>query len=167
MSTGLEQVRQIMADYLNSRGVAAVTAWGAGPRQERTEPVVVVSLQGCRVEPAGFQDYLGERYDEERDRWEERYGRKARITFGLDIYAGEKGDGQGVQEAFDALAEALLLDAPEGLTVEEFSCGQTGYDGDSRRLKRPVQAVCAAYLCATAHNGGAFTEFELRGVLKQ
>lgn len=167
MSAGLERVRQTMADYLNSRGVTAVTAWSAEPRKERTGAVVVVSLQGCRVEPAGFRDYLGERYDQEQDRWEERYGRKARITFGLDIYGAEKGGGQEIQQAFDTLAEALLLGAPEGLAVEEFSCGQTGYDPDSRGLRRPVQAVCAAYLYAVAQDSIIFTDFDLRGVLKQ
>ena len=42
---GLEGIRQVMADWLNDRGVPAVTAWPVSPRQEREEPVVVVSLR--------------------------------------------------------------------------------------------------------------------------
>ena len=87
MNTGLEQIRQTMADYLCQQGVPAVTAWPAAPRQEWTEPVVVVSVRGCRAGSASFQDYLGERYDEASGRWEERYGKKAELTFGLDLYA--------------------------------------------------------------------------------
>ena len=90
MSAGLEHIRQAMADYLNGQGVNAMTAWPAAPREEREEPVVAVSLRGCQVGPSGFQDYLGERYDESTGRWEERYGKKARLTLGLDIYAPEK-----------------------------------------------------------------------------
>ena len=52
MSAGLESIRRSMADYLNKRGVAAVTAFPAALRQEREEPVVVVSLLGCRAEQA-------------------------------------------------------------------------------------------------------------------
>lgn len=166
MSAGLEGVCREMADYLNSRGVPAVTAWPMEARRELKQTVAVVSLRGCRVEPSGLQNYLGDRYDREPGRWEERYGRKARITLGLDLYAPEKGDGAALQAAFDALAEALLLGEPEGLTVEEFSCGQTARDGESRRLKRPVEAVCTAWLSAVQHLDGGFTDFELRGVAK-
>lgn len=167
MSAGLESIRRVMADYLRQRGVPAVTAWPADQRQEREEPVVVVSIRGCKASPASFQDYLGERRDEATGRWEERYGRKAELTFGLDVYAPEKGDGACVQAAFDALAGVLISGGPEGLDLREFSCGQTVRDGESRRLKRPVEAVCTAWLCAVSDAGGAFADFELRGVVKQ
>lgn len=167
MSAGLESVRRVMADYLCERGVPAVTAWPASRRQEREEPLVAVSIRGCKVGAASFQNYLGERYDERTGRWEERYGRKAELTFGLDIYAPEKGDGDCIQAAFDALAGVLISGAPEGLELREFSCGQTVRDEESRRLKRPVEAVCIAWLCAVSGADSAFSDFELRGVVKQ
>ena len=167
VSAGLESVRQVMADYLCARGVPAVTAWTESRRQEREEPVVVVSIRGCKAGAASFQDYLGERYEEQTGRWEERYGRRAELTFGLDIYAPEKGDGDCLQAAFDALAGVLILGGPAGLDLQEFSCGQTVRDGESRRLRRPVEAVCTAWLCAVTNADGAFTDFELRGVAKE
>ena len=167
MSAGLEGIRQVMADYLNSKGVRAVTAWPAGPRTEQEGPVAVVSLRGCKAGPAGFQNYLGDRYVEETGRWEERYGKRAELTFGLDIYAPEKGGGEAVQEAFDDLAGALILGGPEGMDLQAFSCGQTTRDPERRMLRRPVEAVCTAWLCAVADTGGAFVDFVLRGVVKQ
>lgn len=166
MSAGLEKIRQVMADYLNERGVPAVTAFPAVLRQEREGAVAVVSLKGCRMGPSGFQNYLGDRFDPETGRWEERYGRRAELTFGLDLYAPERADGEELQTAFDALAGALLPGGPEGMELAELSCGQTVRDVEHRRLKRPAEAVCIAYLTAGAGLDGAFTDFELRGVMK-
>ena len=167
MSTGLQNVRERMADYLNGCGVPALAAWPAGRAEAPEEPVVVVSLRGCRVEPAGFQDYLGERYDQSTGRWEELRGRKAELTLGLDLYDGRDGDGTGLQTAFEALARALLQGEPEGLALVEFSCGETEYDQTSRLLRRRAQAVCRTCLYAALQEGGVFTDFELRGEWKQ
>ena len=97
MSAGMEQIRAQMAEHLNSHGVVAVTAWPDSGRTEEGRVVAVVSLRGCQVGPAGFQNYLGERYDQETGLWQERYGRRARLTFGLDLYAPKQGSGQQVQ----------------------------------------------------------------------
>ena len=166
MSAGLEHIRRNMADYLKEQGICALTAWPANPRQEQEEPVVLVSLRGCRAGPACFQNYLGDRFGQESGCWEERYGKRAELTFGLDIYAPEKGGGEAVQRAFDALASVLILGGPQGLEVQGFSCGATVREAESRRLKRPVEAVCSAWLCAVSSGDGGFIDFELRGVLK-
>ena len=167
MSTGLEQIREKMADYLKAHGVRAVTAWPGEPKKEWEKAVVVVSLRGCKAGSSGFQDYLGEHLDAASGRWEERYGKRAEVTLGLDIYAPERGGGEAVQEAFDALAGALILGGPEGMDLREFSCGQTVRDGERRLLKRPVATVCAVMLWAVEDAGGGFIDFELRGVVKQ
>lgn len=167
MSAGLGEVSREMAGWLSARGVPAVTAFPALPRREETRPLAVVSLRGCRAVNSGFQNYLGERYREETGRWEERYGHWAELTFGLDLYAPERGDAETLQRAFDTLAGVLLLNGPEGMELKELSCGETLRDGESRRLKRPVEAVFALCLSAAADAGGIFTDFELRGVVKE
>ena len=70
------------------------------------------------------------------------------------------------QRAFDALADALTRGCPQGLSLVEFSCGETVYDKQARLLRRPAQAVCQAYLHAVARPGGLFVDFELRGEVK-
>ena len=64
------------------------------------------------------------------------------------------------------LAQALLSGGPDGLAVQEFSCGETVYDQGGRLLKRPAQAVCGAYLYRNVRSGEVFLDFELRGGLK-
>ena len=166
MSAGLEGVRRAMAEYLEGQGVRAVTAWTAADRQELAQPVAVVSLRGCQAGPAGFQDYLGQRYNRETGQWEERYGKKVVLTLGLDLYGPVKGGGQALHDAFDKLAGALLQGGPEGLAVREFSCGETGYDTGGRLLKRSVQAVCETCVYRVSCDSGEFLDFELRGGLK-
>ena len=109
MSAGLEAIRERMAEYLKGQGVAAVPAWPGAARERQDGPVTAVSLRRCQTGPAGFQDYLGERYNESTGLWEEWYGRQATLTFGLDLYAPAREDGEALQAAFDALAAALLV----------------------------------------------------------
>lgn len=66
MSGGLEQIREGLTAHLNGKGIRAVPAWSGTARTFPCGPVAAVSLRGCRWGPAGFQDYLGERYDRRR-----------------------------------------------------------------------------------------------------
>lgn len=164
--TELERIREAMTAFLKGEGVAALTAW-PGEDLERPEgPVTAVSLRACQGGPGGFQDYLGERYDQESGQWEEIYGRRTELTFGLDLYAPAEAEGEVLQTAFDALADALTRGCPQGLSLVEFSCGETVYDRQARLLRRPAQAVCQAYLHAITRPGGLFVDFELRGEVK-
>ena len=140
-----------------------MTAWTGRERERLTRPTAVVSVRKCQVGPAGFQDYLGERFDRDSGQWTELYGRKAELTFGLDLYAPPSTGEAGLQAAFDKLMEALAGGGPGGLILREVSCGETGYDTAGRLLKRSVQAVYDTYLYAVAQPGGAFLDFEIRG----
>lgn len=166
MSTGLEQIRERMAEYLREMGINAAAAWPGESRKRQEEPLVLVSLRECQVEPAGFQNYLGEFYDRQTGLWEERYGRTARMTFGLDLYARAENDGEVLQKTFLEVTQALTRGAPQGLCVETVSCGETAYDSQSGGLKKSVQAVCRGYLYTIDREGQIFVEFELRGGMK-
>ena len=161
-----QAVREQMAAFLRQQGVDAVCAYPEERRNRRSGPVAAVSLRACQGGPGGFRDYLGERYDQETGLWQELYGRRAQVTFGLDLYAPEEGDGVALQQALDALTQALAQGGPGGLAVQEVSCGETTYDTRQRLVKKTVQAVCQAYLHAVTRPGGLFVDFELRGEVK-
>ena len=167
MSAGLERVREEMVEFLQKRGVDARPAWPGERRRELEGPEVVVSLRGCRMEAAGFQNYLGEGFDPGSGRWVEHYGRRAELTLGLDLYAPVKTGGEGVQAAFDTLAGAVLEGGPEGFDIRELSCGETEYDENGRLLRRKVQAVCGCLVLARGEENGVFLDFELRGGLQR
>ena len=163
MSGGLEQIREGLTAHLNGKGIRAVPAWSGTAQTFPCGPVAAVSLRGCRWGPAGFQDYLGERYDPEAGRWEELYGRRVKLTFGLDLY-GERAQGdQALQAAFDSLAGALHREGPPGMRLLELSCGETEFDRAAGLYRRAVTAVCQGYLYAVADEGGTFLDFVVRG----
>ena len=158
-----ERIRERMAEYLTGQGIDAVCAYPDQRRLRRTGAVAAVSLRACQGGPGGFQDYLGERYDAETGRWQELYGKRLQVTFGLDLYAPEGAGAAGMQAAFDALAGALSGGGPPGLRVKEFSRGETSFDQALGLFHCPAEAVCTAYLYAVAEEGGAFLDFVVKG----
>ena len=160
MSGGLENIREQMVDYLKEQGVQAFAAWPAGERPVQEGALVVVSLRGCQAGPAGFQHYLGERYDERTGLWQELYGRRVTLTFGLDLYGESAGE---LQTAYDRMAEAFQWEGPAGLALRELSCGETEFDRAAGLYRRAVTAVCQGYLYAVADEGGTFLDFVVRG----
>lgn len=163
---GLEELRREMAEFLNGQGVCAVTAWENGPRAKREGAVAVVSIRACTGGPAGFQDYLGERLDEESGRWEEWYGRKAEITFGLDIWAPRMGGEEVCAAHFSRMAQVLTLGGPEGVRLREISCGETVFDETEGMFRCPAKAVGLVFLRARADESGMFTDFTVKGTRK-
>lgn len=167
MSKGLDRIRERMTQYLRDRGVEAMNAWPQGERARRDTPAAVVSLRRCQAGPSGFQDYLGQRFNEETLRWEDLFGRKAELTFGLDLYVRAQAGEQALQACFDQVLDALQAGGPEGLTVLETACGETEYRPEERLLVRTAQVKCSACLYAVTEPGGLFLDFEIRGGIKQ
>lgn len=159
----LSQICASVVQCLKEGGVDAVNAWGLEHQTRRAGAVAAVSLRGCSGTPSGFQDYLGERYDPESGRWKELYGRRAKLTFGLDLYAGGRDGAQQCQTAFDAMMETLRDGAPLGWKLESLNREETRFDEQQGLFRCPVQAVCEAYLYAVKEENGSFEDFEVRG----
>ena len=157
------EIRERMAEYLNGQGIDAVCAYPDQRRLRRTGAVAAVSLRSCQGGPGGFQDYLGERYDQESGQWQELYGKRIALTFGLDLYAPQPGGAAEIQAAFDRMAQALRQEGPPGLRLLELSCGETEFDQGAGLYHRSVEALCQGYLYAVAEEGGAFLDFIVRG----
>lgn len=157
---GLQELREALAAFLKERGLEAVTAWGSERRLRPGGPVAAVSLRGLESGPPGFQDYLGERYNAQAGCWEELYGKRVELTFGLDVYAATA---EGVQAGLDALHAALGEKGPAGLCPVGVSVGETAYQSGSGRYFCPVQAKFSAWAVAISREDGSFLDFEVRG----
>ncbi len=157
---GLQELRGALAGFLREHGLEAVTAWGPERRPRAGGPVAAVSLRGFESGPPGFQDYLGERYDEAKGGWEELYGKRVELTFGLDVYAASA---QGVQAGLDILQEALGEKGPAGLYPVGLTVGETAFQSGSGRYCCPVQARFWVWAVAVSREDGAFLDFEVRG----
>ena len=162
---GLEQLREEVAEYLREAGVDAVTAWSSENRTRRNKPVTVVSLREVQGGPAGLADYLGEWLDPETGKWEELYGKRAKLVLGLDLYAPERAGEAGCAAAFARLSEALTGGKPAGLAVQELSCGETAFVREQGLFRCPAQMTCRVFLYAKLIEDGVFTDFEVRGSL--
>ena len=157
---GVQELRQALARYLTEKGLEAVTAWGEQRRCRPGRAVAAVSLRGMECKGSGLQDYLGERFDGDRGQWEELYGKKVELTFGLDVYAATA---QEVQAGLEALGTALEQRGAAGMAPVELSAGETEYQSESRRYVCPVQARFSAWATAVSRGEGEFLDFEVRG----
>ena len=158
-----EQLVEELAGHLKEAGLDAVTAWQEESRARAGDAVVSVSLRGVKSRESGFQGYLGERYNEELGRWEDRYGKELEITFALDVWGATA---RQVRMGAEKLRLSMEQGGPEGMTAVEFSSGETGYDSRERRYVCPAQAVFRVWAEIWTGEEGSFLDFEVRGESK-
>ena len=106
--TTLTLLRQAMTEFLTAQGIPALTAWPQGARSRREEPVAVVQIKEVEAAPAGFQNYLGQRYDSQRHLWTERWGQRVTVKFLLTLYSPRAAGEAGCRDLLDQVAAALL-----------------------------------------------------------
>ena len=158
--SAIQNAAETFAAFFRERGVNAAAAWPETAWNEDGQPLLLVELKHWEGGPAGLQDYLGQRWNQEKQTWEELYGKKAEAVLGLGLY------GTTAEECLSLLeeaAEALRRARPEGWTVKRLTCGETAYDQDCGRFVRRGELTAEAFLYAIADEAGAFLEFEVRG----
>ena len=159
----LEQLQGELAGILSRNGIQAETAWPEGRRMGLDGPVVLVSLEKLTSAPAGLQDYLGEQLDETTGQWKDLYGRRAQLTFTMDILAGPEVGAQPCRQVLDELVHSLQREKPAGLTVQELESEELEYDEKEGLLKLRCRLKCEGWLCTAGDEAGTFLNFTLRG----
>ena len=120
---GLAALRQAMTDYLTAQGVESMTAWPKEQVGALTVPLAVVQVKEVEAGSAGFQNYLGQRYDAESRRWTEAFGQKVSVKFLVTLYSPRQDGERGCRALVDRVAEAFLRGGPEGFAVAGAICG--------------------------------------------
>ena len=120
---GLAALRQAMTDYLTAQGVESMTAWPKDRVGALTAPLAVVQVKEVEAGSAGFQNYLGQRYDAETRSWTEAVGQKVSVKFLVTLYSPRQDGERGCRALVDRVAEAFLRGGPEGFAVAGAICG--------------------------------------------
>lgn len=155
----LSELRDSLADYLRQKGLNAVAAWGE-QRRVRNGAAVAVSLRRLEGGDAGFQNYLGERFDEASGQWEELYGRRAELTMGLELHAPTMAE---LHRCLERLAEALRQGSPDGFGEAELTVEEPAYSAEQREYLCAVEARYTVWLEEVHREEEAFLNFEVRG----
>lgn len=159
----LDELQAELAATLSRNGVQAISSWPEGRRIGADGPVVLVSLEKLNCASAGLQDYLGQRLNEATGQWQDLYGRRAQLTFTLDILAAPRVGAQECRTAFEILVRCLQTEKPAGLSVRELASEELEYDEKEGLLKLRCRLKCEGWLCAAGHEAGTFLDFILRG----
>lgn len=159
----LDSLHSALASFLEERGVPAMASWTQGRRQRLQEPVVLVSLKQMECSPAGLQDYLGEKLDEDSGQWKELYGRRARLGFALDIIAPPGTPAGECRGLFEKMVRVFQTQKPEGLSIQEMTAKELEYDEKEGLVKLSSELGCDGWLCAWGDEAGTFLDFTLRG----
>ena len=163
MTLQMQAICESMTDFLRSEGVPALTAWPQRGRQRVEDPLVVLDILQFKAEPSGFRNYLGDRFDPHAQTWQELYGQRADVTFGLSVYSPAGQGAARCREALETLTQALFQRGPAGLTFREISWEKVFYDGDTGAFRCEAAAQCSALLYAITDEQGTFLDFEVRG----
>lgn len=161
--TTLSLLREAMTSFLSEKGISALSAWPGTARLRSDGPVAVVQVQGIEAGESGFQNYLGQVYDQSRGGWKERFGQRLTIHFAIDLYSPEAYGEAGCREVLDEVAEALQVGAPAGFTVERWSMGEIRYEEKSRRFRGRLTAQCRAVLVASSDEYGSLLDIGIQG----
>lgn len=163
----LEQIQQELAQFLNEREVPAVAAWPDGRAREPEQAMVLVSLEEVKCTSSGLQDYLGQWADEPGGEEILRYGRRAQLTFTLDILTPPQVGAGQEREMLDRLLAAVQTQAPLGLRVQELEVEKTEYDTKEKLLRRRCRLRCSGWLHAKEQQEDSLLSFELRGEMSR
>ena len=163
--SGVEIVRQAVVQCLQAGGLRAEAAYSREMAAAYEETVIAVGVRSCGTAPAGFDSYLGERYDEKTASYQEQYGRRAELTIVLYAYAPRSVGAKGCGEALEAAHDLLTATAPAGLQVGEMDWGEVGVDRDTGMFLQQGSLRCSAsFVAVVQEETGLLLSFRLKGV---
>ena len=162
----LESIISAVCSWLEGLKIRAAAAYIPGASKRHAAPIVTVGLQTGAAMSCGQVDYLGIKTDE-TGASRELYAKRVELTLGLDIWAPrtENGGAQACADLFGTMA-AQIPTLPSGIRVREITCGETRFDETAGMYLCPASMTTAVYLYAEADEYGIFTDFYVKGVLK-
>ena len=166
--TAVKQVKRAVVKAMTDAGVTAVESYSAERFKMSKCAVTAVGARETVIEPGGGLAYLGRKADEKTQEVREVYGRKMDLTLSLDVYAPREFGADGCEETAEMAMQALMTALPEGLKLRELHLGQTEWDKVTGMFRLRASAAYEAYfLCEMAEDETVFTDFVLKGTVKE
>ena len=165
----LETLVTAVVGALKAEGLCAAAAYERVPLERGGQPLVCVSVRGAERTGSGFAEYLGVFADPETGVEHETFGMRADVELGMDVYVSKKSENAAMEcvRVFDEAARAVSA-LSAGWRLRSISCGEPEPDGETGLFRCKGSMRGTAYLIAQPEgDSGAFTDFILKGVLKQ
>ena len=166
--TAVGQVKRAVMAAIAAAGGAAVESYSVERLKCYQTAVTAVGTKETAIDESGAIEYLGEKTDEKTQQPVSVYGRRMRLTLLLEVYAPRELGAAGCETAAETVTQALMTALPEGLKLRELHLGQTEWDKVTGMFRLRASAAYEAYfLCETAEDETVFTDFVLKGTVKE
>lgn len=164
----MEFIVDAVVEILHGSGMEAASSYSSKPAIRRKTPVVAVGIKSAGAVSRGYFDYLGLRLDEADMRYKELYGRQLGLVLSVDLFspATEGCGAPKCREMFGQIVDAFSSSLPSGLKAGPISCGNLSFDKELNLFHLPCTVEAQAFIYATVDDGGEFTDFVLKGVMK-
>lgn len=166
--TAVGQVKRAVAAAIKAAGCAAIESYSEEQLKRYATAVAAVGTKETVIEESGAAQYLGEKVDEATQETVSVYGRKMLLTLLIEVYAPRTLGAAGCEKAAEMVTHALMTALPEGLKLRELHLGQTEWDKVTGMFRLRASAAYEAYfLCEMAEDETVFTDFVLKGTVKE
>ena len=166
--TAVGQVKRAVAAAIKAAGCAAIESYSEEQLKRYSTAVAAVGTKETVIEESGAAQYLGEKVDEATQETVSVYGRKMLLTLLIEVYAPRTLGAAGCEKAAEMVPHALMTALPEGLKLRELHLGQTEWDKVTGMFRLRASAAYEAYfLCEMAEDETVFTDFVLKGTVKE
>ena len=147
---------------LVSADVPAIRAWPEAAL-DTAESCVCVEMKSCRLSGSGMGEYLGLRTTSDGQDDAELYGLRLETEILLTVLAPTAADCASMLDDLSAALDTL----PGGLKVQALVCSQVKPDRAAGMYRCEAVLSTLAYLLAERdEETGCFTDFELKGVIR-
>lgn len=166
--TAVGQVKRAVAAAIKAAGCAAIEGYSEEQLKRYATAVAAVGTKETVIEESGAAQYLGEKVDEATQETVSVYGRKMLLTLLIEVYAPRTLGAAGCEKAAEMVTQALMTALPEGMKLRELHLGQTEWDKVTGMFRLRASAAYEAYfLCEMAEDETVFTDFVLKGTVKE
>lgn len=163
----LDSIINAVCEAFEKSGLsAAILKYPSSLRKHYDVPVAAFGIKNGTGVSSGFAEYMGLRYDGEKDVYFELYGKRMELTLGISIYS-PKNAKFGSGKCFEIFEEmtAAITKLPSGIRVKEMTCGETKYSTEEEMFKLETTISCTAFLYAEREDSSTeFLDFRVKGV---